>query len=52
MKIISLYSENFKRLKAVQINPQGNIIYISGKNGERKQQPISVGIFIEDGTVQ
>lgn len=36
MKIISLYSENFKRLKAVQINPQGNIVYISGKNGEGK----------------
>jgi DNA repair exonuclease SbcCD ATPase subunit len=36
MKIISLYSENFKRLKAVQITPQGNVIYISGQNGEGK----------------
>lgn len=42
MKIISLYSENFKRLKAVQINPQGNIIYISGKNGEGKTSVLDV----------
>jgi len=36
MKIIRLYSENFKRLRAVEIKPDGNVVYISGMNGEGK----------------
>lgn len=36
MKIVSFYSENFKRLKAVEIKPDGNVVYISGMNGEGK----------------
>lgn len=36
MKIISLSTENFKRLKAVQITPDGNLVTISGKNGAGK----------------
>jgi len=36
MKIINLFSENFKRIKAVEIKPDGNIVYISGMNGEGK----------------
>lgn len=36
MKIISLQAENFKRLSAVQITPTGNVVEISGKNGQGK----------------
>jgi DNA repair exonuclease SbcCD ATPase subunit len=36
MKIVNLYSENFKRIKAIEIKPDGNIVYISGQNGEGK----------------
>ena len=42
MKIESLYSENFKRLKIVQINPTDNIIFISGMNGEGKTSVLDV----------
>ena len=42
MKIVQLYSENFKRLKAVEITPDGNVIYISGKNGEGKTSVLDV----------
>ncbi|MBO6755703.1 MAG: AAA family ATPase [Roseibium sp.] len=36
MKIVSLQAENFKRLKAVQIDPAGNFIEISGENAQGK----------------
>ena len=36
MKIIALQAENIKRIVAVQINPQGNIVEITGKNGNGK----------------
>lgn len=35
-KIIKLISENFKRLKAVEITPEGNLVVISGRNGQGK----------------
>lgn len=36
MKIISLTSENFKRLQAVEIRPGGNLVEITGRNGQGK----------------
>lgn len=36
MKIISLESENVKRLKAVFIKPDGSLVNITGKNGQGK----------------
>lgn len=36
MKIISLESENIKRLKAVRIKPDGLLVQITGKNGAGK----------------
>ncbi|MCL6479616.1 MAG: AAA family ATPase, partial [Peptococcaceae bacterium] len=36
MKIIKLQAENIKRLKAVEITPDGNTVIISGKNGQGK----------------
>lgn len=32
MKIISLKAENFKKLSAVEITPEGNVVQITGKN--------------------
>jgi len=36
MKIVTLTAENVKRLKAVQITPDGNTVVISGRNGQGK----------------
>jgi len=36
MKIVSLQAENVKRLVAVEIRPDGNMVEITGKNGQGK----------------
>lgn len=36
MKIVKLTAENYKRLKAVEITPEGNTVTITGKNGQGK----------------
>jgi AAA domain len=36
MKIISLQAENFKKLHAVEITPDGNFVQITGRNGQGK----------------
>lgn len=36
MKVISLISENLKRLTAVEIRPDGNLVEITGANGQGK----------------
>ena len=36
MKILKLVAENFKKLSAVEITPDGNMVVISGKNGVGK----------------
>lgn len=36
MRIIELRSENFKKLTAVNIRPDGNLVQITGKNGSGK----------------
>jgi energy-coupling factor transporter ATP-binding protein EcfA2 len=36
MKIVSLQAENVKRLRAVEIRPTGNLVEITGKNGQGK----------------
>lgn len=36
MKIIELRAENIKRIKAVEIRPQGNMVVIEGKNEQGK----------------
>lgn len=36
MKILKLVAENFKRLSAVEITPDGNVVVISGKNAAGK----------------
>jgi len=36
MKIVSLQAENIKRLRAVEITPDGNTVIVSGRNGQGK----------------
>ena len=36
MKILNLYAENIKRLVAVEIHPDGNLVQITGRNGQGK----------------
>ena len=36
MKIISLIAENIKRISAVEIAPDGNLVQITGRNGQGK----------------
>ncbi|MGA2435603.1 MAG: ATP-binding protein, partial [Bryobacteraceae bacterium] len=36
MKIIRLEAENIKRLRAVRIDPTGNVVQITGRNGQGK----------------
>ena len=36
MKIVKLTAENFKRLKAVEIKPDGNVVQITGRNEQGK----------------
>jgi NAD(P)H-dependent FMN reductase len=36
MKIVSLHAENVKRLRAVEIHPDGNTVVIAGRNGQGK----------------
>lgn len=36
MKIISLRAENVKRLKAIEITPDGNVVVIAGRNAQGK----------------
>jgi len=36
MKIIKLSCENFKRLEAIEITPEGNTVIVSGRNGQGK----------------
>lgn len=36
MKIIALEAENLKKLRAVEIRPDGNVVQITGRNGQGK----------------
>lgn len=40
MKIISLRAENFKKLQAIEITPDGNFVQITGKNGQGKSSTL------------
>ena len=42
MKIIRLSAENVKRLVAVEIEPTGNLVEITGKNGAGKTSVYSI----------
>jgi len=42
MKILKLTAENFKRLSAVEIIPDGNLVMITGKNGQGKSSVLDI----------
>jgi len=49
MKIIKLSAENVKRLKAVEITPDGTVQVITGRNAQGKAQPLSEPVLTPDG---
>ena len=51
MKIIELQAENVKRLKAVEIKPDGTLQVIGGRNAQGKAQPLSEPILTPRGWV-
>lgn len=36
LQVLNLQAENYKRLKAVNITPQGNVVFIGGRNAQGK----------------
>lgn len=40
MRIISLKAENFKKLHAIEITPDGNFVQITGRNGQGKSSTL------------
>lgn len=49
MKIIALEAENLKRLTAVHIEPDGNLVQITGKNGHGKTSVLDAIWWALDG---
>ncbi|GEP09871.1 ATP-binding protein [Methylobacterium gnaphalii] len=50
MKIIQLEAENIKRLKAVSISPDGNLVEITGRNGQGKSSVLDAIWWALSGT--
>ena len=50
MKIIKLTAENYKRLKAVEITPEGNTVMITGRNGQGKSSILDAIMAALDGS--
>lgn len=50
MKIVQLNAENVKRLTAVEIRPDGNIVEISGRNGQGKSSVLDAIWWALTGT--
>ena len=48
-RIVSLTANNIKKITAVHIEPDGNIVEITGRNGAGKQQPISEPVLTNIG---
>jgi energy-coupling factor transporter ATP-binding protein EcfA2 len=50
MKIIALEAENLKRIRAVEITPKGNLVEITGKNGQGKTSVLDAIWWALSGT--
>lgn len=50
MKIVQLQAENVKRLKAITITPDGNIVEITGRNGQGKSSVLDAIWWALSGT--
>lgn len=51
-RIVALEVENIKRVIAVHITPDGNVVQITGKNRQGKQQPVSEPVLTPRGWVK
>lgn len=49
MRIVELQAENVKRLKAVSIKPDGNVVVIGGNNGEGKTSTLDAIMYALGG---
>ena len=49
LKIVKLEAENFMRLKAVEISPDGNLVIISGANAQGKSSVLNLISTVLDG---
>ena len=49
MKIIQLEAQNVKRLKAIEIRPDGNLVVIGGKNGAGKSSVLDSIAYVLGG---
>lgn len=49
MRIVNLQAENVKRLRAVEVKPSADVVVISGRNGQGKQQPVSEPVLTPTG---
>lgn len=52
MKIVHLVAENVKKLRAVEISPKGELVTISGKNGQGKTSVLDAIWWALAGTSQ
>lgn len=48
MKILKLRAENIKRISAVEITPEGNMIIVAGKNAQGKSSTLDAILFALD----
>lgn len=48
MKILKLRAENIKRISAVEITPEGNLIIVAGKNAQGKSSTLDAILFALD----
>lgn len=48
-KIVQLKAENVKRIKAVEINPKGDLVVIGGKNGQGKTSILDSIMYVIGG---
>ncbi|HET6220162.1 MAG TPA: AAA family ATPase [Acidobacteriaceae bacterium] len=49
MKILELVAENFKKIRVVEIRPDGNVVKLTGKNGQGKSSVLDALWFVLKG---
>ncbi|HTH42876.1 MAG TPA: AAA family ATPase [Terracidiphilus sp.] len=49
MKILELVAENFKKIRVVEIRPDGNLVKLTGKNGQGKSSVLDALWFVLKG---
>ena len=49
MKILELVAENFKKIRVIEIKPDGNLVKLTGKNGQGKSSVLDALWFVLKG---